>query len=231
MDTQPPSVGQPTTTPRRADEPLPTTTTPRVVDPLRSKVEQLAEARSRAAHARLLVDEERARWADQHRDLLAEEQEAARLAAALEAEVREEACRVYGATGSKQPAQGVSIAITKKVSYEAERVLRWALAKGLCLTLDTKAFEALARKNVPRDDEGAPLAVVEEVPQARISSSLTAPGAPSGPAGSWQVPSDSRPGVVYTVARGEDGTLTCTCPAGQSGRPCKHLRRIPGSGA
>jgi hypothetical protein len=29
---------------------------------------------------------------------------------------------------------------------------------------------------------------------------------------SWRVPSESKPGVEYTVTLGDDGAWTCTCP-------------------
>jgi hypothetical protein len=185
----------------------------------------LADTRQRAIAARAAADQARARWASEHASLLAEEQEATRLVAVLEAEVREEACKAYATTGNKQPAQGVSIALTKKVTYQSETVLRWALAKGLCLTLDAKAFEALARKNVPRDDAGVPLAVVEEVPQARISSSLGSSSAVAAPAaaGAYEVPSSTQPGVVYQVTVAEDGLRSCTCPGYAARATCKHL--------
>lgn len=35
--------------------------------------------------------------------------------------------------------------------------------------------------------------------------------------------SDSNPNVTYHT---DPATGTCTCPAGQSGRRCKHLRRV-----
>lgn len=41
---------------------------------------------------------------------------------------------------------------------------------------------------------------------------------PSGVAGVVFVTSGTRPGISYRVTR-----RSCTCPAGQQGRPCKHV--------
>jgi ERCC4-related helicase len=44
---------------------------------------------------------------------------------------------------------------------------------------------------------------------------------------SWRVPSESKPGVEYTVTLGEDGTWSCTCPHYTYRRAeCKHVLRV-----
>jgi Fanconi anemia group M protein len=44
---------------------------------------------------------------------------------------------------------------------------------------------------------------------------------------SWQVPSESRPGVEYTVTLGDEGTWSCTCPHFTYRRAeCKHILKV-----
>ena len=41
----------------------------------------------------------------------------------------------------------------------------------------------------------------------------------------WSIPSETRTGVVYQIDFDPaHRTLSCSCPAGMHGRPCKHLR-------
>ena len=43
------------------------------------------------------------------------------------------------------------------------------------------------------------------------------------------MPSESRPGVEYTVTLGEDGTWSCTCPHYTYRRAeCKHIMKVKG---
>lgn len=42
----------------------------------------------------------------------------------------------------------------------------------------------------------------------------------------WDVPSDSRPGVFYTLKLLADGELRCSCPGYEHRAECKHIRRM-----
>jgi hypothetical protein len=42
----------------------------------------------------------------------------------------------------------------------------------------------------------------------------------------FTVPSESQPGVVYTVDVSERGHLVCNCSAGSYGRWCKHKEEV-----
>ena len=44
--------------------------------------------------------------------------------------------------------------------------------------------------------------------------------------GLYTVPSQSEPGVYWTVVERADGGLQCTCGAGMFGRPCAHLAAV-----
>jgi superfamily II DNA or RNA helicase len=46
---------------------------------------------------------------------------------------------------------------------------------------------------------------------------------------SWRVPSESRPGVEYTVTLNDDGTWSCTCPHYMYRHmECKHILKVKG---
>jgi hypothetical protein len=46
---------------------------------------------------------------------------------------------------------------------------------------------------------------------------------------SWRVPSESRPGVEYTVTFSDNGTWSCTCPHYTYRRTeCKHILKVKG---
>ena len=44
---------------------------------------------------------------------------------------------------------------------------------------------------------------------------------------SWRVPSETKPGVEYTVTLNDDGTWSCTCPHYTYRRTeCKHILKV-----
>jgi hypothetical protein len=93
---------------------------------------------------------------------------------AVEAEdsaIRGLAMVAYETTGSKAPAPGVTLVVTKTLRYDDADAFAWAKQTGMALqpeSLDRKAFEKIA-KAAP-----LPFVTVEEVPAARIASDLTA---------------------------------------------------------
>lgn len=44
--------------------------------------------------------------------------------------------------------------------------------------------------------------------------------------GIYEVPSTSTEGETYLVCGTKLGEMTCTCPAGQQGHPCKHVAAV-----
>ena len=129
-------------------------------------------------HVKVLREDLESRTQDLHEKQIAFNQENAalieekcRLADACseaEKKLRELTLAAYQATGSKKPAPGVGIRIVKSIEYDPAEARKWAASKGACLTLDTKAFEAVVLKSVFDD---APGKVVEH-PQATIAKEL-----------------------------------------------------------
>jgi hypothetical protein len=85
----------------------------------------------------------------------------------VDAKVRDLALASYAATGSKQPAKGVTIRVGKRLVYDRIKASAWARTNAPALfTLDIKAWEKAA-PTLP----DAPIEIVEE-PSVAIASDL-----------------------------------------------------------
>ena len=130
--------------------------------------------RVQAARLGLLVNEEvlnrlRDAWDMEHAELI-EAVNASRLLVARESEaLRALALAAFEACGNKRPGPGVAIREVTKMDYDPIVALDWAKEHDLCLTLDRKNFEDLAKRR-PAD-----FAFVEyrNEPQATISTDLS----------------------------------------------------------
>ena len=71
------------------------------------------------------------------------------------------------ATGDKKGIAGTEVKVFTKLDYKAEDAMAWAKESGLCLTLDAKAFEKVAK--------ATPLPFVTEraEPKVTIATDLT----------------------------------------------------------
>lgn len=86
---------------------------------------------------------------------------------ATEKRVRAIAETAFRADGNRHPHPAVEIKMTKVVTVpDATKALDWAIKKGMCLKLDGKALEALA-KAAP--ESVAAIATVREEPRAAIA--------------------------------------------------------------
>ena len=63
----------------------------------------------------------------------------------LKTEITEEAEREYEATGNKKLYGGVGIREVTKIAYDKDEATEWAKKHDLCMTLDVKEFEKLAK--------------------------------------------------------------------------------------
>ena len=88
------------------------------------------------------------------------------LLARAETEARDAILAAYRETGSKKPAEGAGVRVTRKARYDLAIATAWAQASApALLVLDTKAFE---KANLP----GAPIEW-EETPTATIATDLS----------------------------------------------------------
>jgi hypothetical protein len=85
-----------------------------------------------------------------------------------EERLRDLTLAVYDVTGDKKPAPGVGIRVVQKVEFDEDKALVWAKDHRVCLSLNEKAFKALAKTQW---DPTMPCKVVE-TPQATISDNL-----------------------------------------------------------
>ena len=66
----------------------------------------------------------------------------------LKEAITEEAIKEYEANPDvKKLYGGIGIRIMKKIKYDKRRALKWAIEHKICLKLDDKAFEKLAKEN------------------------------------------------------------------------------------
>ena len=137
---------------------------------LEDAVTVLASARSSHAAAKRILADERARFETEHADLI----DMAAMAAADETQaertVRALALSEFEATGIKAPCQGVSIVLTKALSYDKAEATKWALTAMPDLVIpaqvDVKAFDKIAR-TAP-----LPFVTITETPSVRIATAL-----------------------------------------------------------
>ena len=138
---------------------------------LNDAVERLAATRYNAKIAGLVLEDAQARFEVDHAAII----DAARLAKGEEAEaeriVRALAVDEFTATGNKAPCVGVSIVLTKELSYDKAKATEWALTAMPDLVtpaqINVKAFEKIAR-TVP-----LPMVTITETPAVRIASELS----------------------------------------------------------
>ena len=117
--------------------------------PLAVLVANLAAARSINAHhagvlaaARASAEQE---FAFKHGDLVDAVMASKNAVAELDAKVRAAAVAQFADTQNKKPVEGVTVQVTNVLRYKSEEALEWAKESGLCLALDSKAFEKIAK--------------------------------------------------------------------------------------
>ena len=117
----------------------------------------------------------------QHKDLIEALCKARNDCAVEEAKLRELTMTAYAETGSKKPAEGVGIRISKSLQYDENSAKHWAIREGhiMFLQLDRLGFEAWykaqlkAKRELPPSMKESGLAVLEfEQAQPTIAREL-----------------------------------------------------------
>lgn len=130
----------PAAAPEEKDEATPT---------LAELVAQLAVARDAAALNAGVLAAARAS-AEQafqftYADEIAAAAEGKKAVATLDAAVRAAAIAEYNVTKVKKPVPGITINVTNVMEYKQEDAIAWAIESKMCLLLDTKSFEKIAK--------------------------------------------------------------------------------------
>lgn len=133
---------------------------------IKEQIKVVVEARQKAAKAHLAKDTAYQQWQDEHQDLI----EAAMLARSkLDEEenlLRELTLNAFNQTGDKTLIPGVGIRIMTKLEYYPRVAFKWAVEHNMALSLDTRAFEKIAKASPPD------FVTINQVPQATIATEL-----------------------------------------------------------
>jgi hypothetical protein len=112
---------------------------------LKMQLLNLKTARAKVLGLRSELESKRAEF-EQSNKLLIESLSSAELDEDLSSSsVRELAIQEYNSTGDKKLYGGVGIRVTETLSYDSAAAFDWALSHKLCLTLDKKSFEKIAK--------------------------------------------------------------------------------------
>ena len=123
-------------------------------------------AREAHANVKYVLDEARAEWEREHAPMIEAVLSHKMAMDMAEAALREAAIIEYGETGNRKPTPGVEIKVFSTLQYDREAAMAWATKHNLALTLDVKAFEAIARAQ--------PLPIVRKVdePKATLATDM-----------------------------------------------------------
>lgn len=140
---------------------------------LADAVRLLMLARRQAAESKALLAEKRARFDEENAALIALATKEADREAEADRNLRALAVAEYQATGDKAPCEGVSIVLTKVLTYSIEKATAWAEQAMPTLIVpakvDVRAFDKIAR-TVP-----LPFVTITETPSARVAAELMDP--------------------------------------------------------
>lgn len=113
---------------------------------IRSAVEALQRRRLDLGQVADRLSEARARFEQDHADLIAEEQQARARLAEADRIVREIGVAHFESTGQTKPGFGVSVIVTERAQIvDEDLTMGWAHESGTGLTLDRKAIEKAAK--------------------------------------------------------------------------------------
>jgi hypothetical protein len=135
---------------------------------LRELAEHVHEIREALAKDRAELATLQALFNLQNEDLITEIRSDSEELARAEQELREATLARFKDSGDKKPGPGVSVRMVTKLSYEPTAAFDWAKQHDIALTLDTKAFEKLAKAGM-----AAEVATVTNEPQAIIATDLS----------------------------------------------------------
>ena len=136
----------------------------------------LAKARQRKEQADHVVKALRSAWEEENAFHLSEQADAATNLADAEAIVKQDLLADFADTGARGGLKsiGAEVKLYETLDYPESDALAWAKESGLCLVLDKKGFEKVAKAT------DLPFVTKREDPRVSIASDLT-PFAPITP--------------------------------------------------
>jgi len=149
--------------------------------PLEDQIAKVRDLRFLYASMQTGIEARHKAWEKENEKLLTSAAACRKTIAEEEQQLRELTLAAYQATGSKKPAKGVGIKISKSLQYEEDFAKHWAITNGhiTFLQLDRAGFEAWykaqlkAKRELPPSMKESGLAVLEvEQPQATIAREL-----------------------------------------------------------
>lgn len=136
-------------------------------DQFAAAVERVADARAHHARLKTVTDEARERFESEYHYELEWVKAASAYVADAEAAVKALAMAHFLSTGEKKPTPGIEVKEFTTLTYPEAEALAWAKESGLCLVLDKKGFEKVAKVT------DLPFVTKGEEPRVSIASDLT----------------------------------------------------------
>ena len=131
-------------------------------------VSKLAGARVREEQAKRVVAALRESWEAEHAFHLEELAAAKANLALMEEGVKAEALAAYQQSGDRKGIAGTEVKLYETLAYTEADAMTWAKESGMCLTLDKKGFEKVAKATA------LPFVTKGEEPRVSIASDLSA---------------------------------------------------------
>ena len=139
----------------------------RILKPtLQERIAEVASLRESLAFAAAVVRQARERWDIEHQQDLIVLKEYQETLAEAEAALKAATIIAYKETGNKAPAPGVGVREVIVLDYVPTEALDWAIKHSIALSLDKKAFEAIATGGM------VPFVTLRVEPQATIAQDL-----------------------------------------------------------
>lgn len=134
-------------------------------------VKDVAHLRQQHEAAAQKVRDAKQRWDDENADIVLSARNLGDALTFAEKNLRDRAIAEFKATGDKAPCEGVAINMFRRIDYDPQQALGWALDHKLCLNLDKRAFEKTAKATGANG--GLSFVHITEEPQATIATDLS----------------------------------------------------------
>ena len=114
-------------------------------DNIKERLKELSNLREEVEKGNATLQTKREIWEAEHKKEIEELKDKKEIVEHIENLLRPLAIEEYTITREKQLTGGLGIRVMKKLQYEQDKALEWSLNHRLCLQLDKRAFESLAK--------------------------------------------------------------------------------------